>query len=132
MNLAAESIALNLDKGRRVRTDHFTACCPAHDDKSPSLSITQASDKVLLYCHSGCSQSEVIDALLSRGLWTRKSERQEVETPAYSNDTLEYYHFYCLTYRDNVKAGYTPTKAEDAKFRAFARICYEQGVVCGS
>ena len=128
MNLSAESIALSLDKGRRIKTDHYAACCPAHDDRTPSLSITQVSDKVLLYCHSGCSQSEVIDALLSRGLWTKKSEVQDVATPAFTKDELEYLQLYCLIYRDNVRKGYTPTKEEDSQFRSFSRVCYLEGV----
>ncbi|HEY5866330.1 MAG TPA: CHC2 zinc finger domain-containing protein [Candidatus Tectomicrobia bacterium] len=32
--------------------DQWQACCPAHDDHTPSLSITPATDKVLVYCHA--------------------------------------------------------------------------------
>ena len=124
---SAELIALSLDKGRRIKADHYTACCPAHDDRTPSLSITQASEKVLLYCHSGCSQIEVIEALLRRGLWTKKSEVQRATTPAFTKDELEYLHLYCLIYRDNVRKGYRPTQEEDSQFRSFARVCYSQG-----
>ena len=49
----------------------WTARCPAHDDRTPSLSIRDADDgKVLLYCHAGCRQEGVIAALRTRGLWT--------------------------------------------------------------
>jgi 5S rRNA maturation endonuclease (ribonuclease M5) len=42
----------------------WTACCPAHDDKNPSLSITEATDgKVLLHCFAGCSSENVVSAL---------------------------------------------------------------------
>jgi putative DNA primase/helicase len=41
----------------------WQAHCPAHDDKHPSLSITQGDDKVLLHCHAGCSFDEVVAAL---------------------------------------------------------------------
>ena len=40
-----------------------TACCPAHDDKNPSLSITERDGKLLVYCHAGCDQGAVWDAL---------------------------------------------------------------------
>ena len=30
-----------------------TARCPAHDDRSPSLSVRQSRDKILLFCHAG-------------------------------------------------------------------------------
>ena len=29
--------------------------CPAHDDRNPSLSVTNGDGKVLLHCHAGCS-----------------------------------------------------------------------------
>ncbi len=127
MNLSAESIALHLEKSRRIRADHYTACCPAHDDRTPSLSITQAPDTVLLYCHSGCSQSEVIDALLSLGLWAKKSKGREAVRPFYTKDDLEYYRIYCLIYRDNVRNGHKPSEDEDRQFRSFFKVCDEQG-----
>lgn len=44
--------------------------CPAHDDHNPSLRVTvDQSGKVLFYCHAGCSQSDVLEALKERGLW---------------------------------------------------------------
>ena len=131
MSIPAEKIAHSLYKGRRIKTDHYSACCPAHNDRSPSLSITQVSDKVLLYCHSGCSQSEVIEALLRRGLWAKKSETQDAATPAFTKDELEYYHLYCLIYRDNVHRGYKPTQDEDRLFRSFSKVCVEQGEAYG-
>jgi len=51
------------------------AKCPAHDDSSPSLSITEKGGKVLVCCHAGCAQRDVIDVLKDRGLW--QSERTE-------------------------------------------------------
>lgn len=47
----------------------WSAHCPAHDDKHPSLSINEKNGKVLVFCHAGCSQSDVIDALKRLGLW---------------------------------------------------------------
>jgi hypothetical protein len=46
------------------------APCPAHDDSTPSLSIRDADDgKVLVCCHAGCDQGQVIAALRGLGLW---------------------------------------------------------------
>jgi putative DNA primase/helicase len=51
-------------------------CCPAHDDRDPSLSIRDADDgKVLVRCHAGCDQQKVIAALKGRGIWQR-TDRQ--------------------------------------------------------
>ena len=45
-----------------------TACCPAHDDRSPSLSISERDGKLLVHCHTGCDQQAVWDALRDHGL----------------------------------------------------------------
>lgn len=48
----------------------WMARCPAHEDSTPSLSITESSDgKLLVHCHAGCSQAAVIAILRERGLW---------------------------------------------------------------
>ena len=54
---------------RRVGS-RWMAKCPAHEDRRPSLSIGARSGKVLVHCHAGCSQSELIGALKARGLWS--------------------------------------------------------------
>jgi len=66
----AETIAFALG-GRRVGKQWMARCpCPAHEDTDPSLSIRDADDgKVLVRCHAGCDQSNVIGELRSRGLW---------------------------------------------------------------
>lgn len=47
-----------------------TCRCPAHEDRSPSLSVTQTRDgRVLVRCHAGCGQREVIQALQILQLW---------------------------------------------------------------
>jgi hypothetical protein len=55
--------------GRPNGSDSFTCCCPAHEDKSPSLSIKDTGDKILLHCFAGCSFEEIVSVLRSRGLW---------------------------------------------------------------
>lgn len=40
------------------------ACCPSHDDNSPSLSIKDAGDgKLLLNCLAGCEKVNILNAL---------------------------------------------------------------------
>lgn len=42
----------------------WTARCPAHDDKNPSLAISEGADgKILLKCHAGCDTRNVCAAL---------------------------------------------------------------------
>ena len=48
----------------RGHEDCWSAQCPAHDDRDPSLSIREAGDgTVLLHCFAGCSTDEVVAAL---------------------------------------------------------------------
>lgn len=40
------------------------ACCPAHEDRSPSLSVALCDDgRILVHCHAGCAAHEVFDAV---------------------------------------------------------------------
>jgi len=71
----AEVIARVLG-GRKVGKC-WVARCPAHDDRTPSLSIRDAEDgKVLVRCHAGCEQARVIGVLRSRGLWAENDKHQ--------------------------------------------------------
>ena len=41
----------------------FVCRCPAHDDKNPSLSISESTDgKTLLHCHAGCTPEAICTA----------------------------------------------------------------------
>jgi putative DNA primase/helicase len=72
--MTAESVARALS-GRKSGCG-WTARCPAHDDRTPSLSIRDgANNKVLVRCHAGCEQKSVIAALRTLGLWAEKGKR---------------------------------------------------------
>jgi putative DNA primase/helicase len=59
---AAETVALAL-KGHKCGNG-WTACCPAHDDHDPSLSIREGdAGRALLHCFAGCRQEDIIAAL---------------------------------------------------------------------
>lgn len=46
------------------RNGSWTACCPAHNDKGPSLAVREADDgRVLLHCFAGCETLSVVQAL---------------------------------------------------------------------
>jgi hypothetical protein len=40
----------------------WTAKCPAHEDRNPSLSISEGDGRILLHCHAGCTPEAVCDA----------------------------------------------------------------------
>lgn len=55
-----------LSRLSKVQGSHptWTACCPAHEDRNPSLSIKEAdSGTVLLHCHAGCETENVATSL---------------------------------------------------------------------
>ena len=55
---------LSLLSGVKKSGVGFMACCPAHDDRSPSLSVKEGEDgRVLLHCFAGCTFNEVIGSL---------------------------------------------------------------------
>lgn len=76
--ITARDIAVGL--GGKWTGRSGMACCPAHDDKTPSLSIGQTRDgRPLVHCFTGCRGVDVIAALRSRGLW----EGEAVRDPSY-------------------------------------------------
>lgn len=83
MNAAGIAHAL---ENSRASGGGFVCCCPAHEDRDPSLSLRDAGSKVLVHCHAGCSQPDVIAALKSRGLWDVESEQQLVCTYDYLDE----------------------------------------------
>lgn len=59
----AESFA-ELVNARRAGRGRWAARCPAHEDGSPSLSISEGRDgRVLLNCFAGCSLTSILEAL---------------------------------------------------------------------
>ena len=59
----ARDIAPTLVKAKQTGPGQWTACCPAHEDSTPSLSITDADDRTLIHCFAGCTFTEVIAAM---------------------------------------------------------------------
>lgn len=59
-----EEILSRIERVNRRGDNQWYANCPAHEDRSPSLSIAEGTDgRVLLYCFAGCRAASVIEAL---------------------------------------------------------------------
>lgn len=53
-----------LDGVKRLKSGSYIAKCPAHEDSSPSLSVSLGSDgKVLVHCFVGCSVERIVQSL---------------------------------------------------------------------
>ena len=64
MTAPIENLLPRLDKVRQLRPNSWQACCPAHADKNPSLSIREKEDGTLLIrCFAECSAHEIVSAV---------------------------------------------------------------------
>lgn len=62
--MSAQAIVERLEHCRSVGKDSYIARCPAHKDRSPSLSIKELHDgRVLVHCHAGCGALDIISAV---------------------------------------------------------------------
>ncbi len=64
MTSPAEKILHRLDGVKETGSRKWQARCPAHGDKSPSLSIKEINDgTLLLKCWAGCNAGEIVGAV---------------------------------------------------------------------
>lgn len=62
--MTVETLLQRLDKVRRSGKDKWSARCPAHEDKGPSLAVRETDDgRILIHCFAGCGAAEVLSAL---------------------------------------------------------------------
>ena len=59
----AELLLGRLDGVIRTGAGRWSARCPAHDDRSPSLSVRIDDDRLLFHCHAGCAPEDVLAAV---------------------------------------------------------------------
>jgi hypothetical protein len=82
LDLEAEARRLTRALGGVWHGSTGMACCPAHDDNTPSLSISAGRKTILLHCFAGCDFIDVIRAVRSEcrlhegRLPATRSERQ--------------------------------------------------------
>ena len=62
--MSASNIVEHLARVRRTGQASWSACCPAHEDKSPSLAVRETDDgRILLHCFGGCSVDAIVGAI---------------------------------------------------------------------
>ena len=61
----AETILERLEMVRKTGNSKWIARCPAHDDGTPSLSVTEidSGNRVLIHCHGGCGALDVLESI---------------------------------------------------------------------
>lgn len=101
--MSLEAILSRLTKVKG-RNGSYTACCPAHDDRSPSLAIRETADgRILLHCFGGCEAQSVLDALgldmtdlfpeRPRDDYTPAQRKGPERVKFYASDLLRVIHF---------------------------------------
>ena len=60
--MKTEDFLSRLEKVERSGSG-WIACCPAHGDSNPSLSVSESGGKILVHCHAGCTAQAVVDAM---------------------------------------------------------------------
>jgi hypothetical protein len=59
----AEKLLASCRKVRATGRGTWIACCPAHEDKNPSMTVRELPDgMVLVHCFAGCSTESIIGA----------------------------------------------------------------------
>lgn len=66
----------------------WVACCPAHGDSNPSLSISESGNRILVHCHAGCNAAAIVESmgLKMKDLFTDSAEHGETIEEAVRND----------------------------------------------
>ena len=54
VGITVEELLDRLERVKRVGPGRWMARCPAHEDRTPSLSVRDAGDVILLHCFAGC------------------------------------------------------------------------------
>lgn len=80
-----DAVLQRLQQVKRQGNGQYTALCPAHKDRQPSLSITQDNGgKVLLHCHANCRAEDIVAAIgmTMRDLFPDREPQQQREQVA--------------------------------------------------
>jgi len=62
--MSIENLLSRLRKVKKTGQGRWLACCPAHDDRSPSMSVKLESDgRILIHDFAGCSVEEILGSV---------------------------------------------------------------------
>lgn len=61
--MSINTLLSHVKKVKKSGQNSWMACCPSHDDRSASLKITLADDKVLINCFAGCIPVDILGAV---------------------------------------------------------------------
>jgi hypothetical protein len=129
--LTAADLLGRLDKVKPTGKDRYMACCPAHQDKSPSLSVRfdTTDGRVLMHCFAGCEISDICAAigLEVADLYPRTDRPHYAGLPDWKRrrleDAMSHLKLLILMFENAQKAGQALTDTDQADYQqAVARV----------
>lgn len=60
--MTTDALLARFDRHRKTAAG-WEARCPAHEDRRPSLAVSETEDRVLIHCRAGCTTEAVCSAL---------------------------------------------------------------------
>jgi hypothetical protein len=95
--MAVDALLSRLAKVKQTGKDRWLACCPAHNDKTPSLTVRALDDgRILVHCFSGCGAVDVVESvgLAMTDLFPeRLGEHKPIQQPFSAMDVLRALRF---------------------------------------
>jgi len=62
--MTGDEFVSRLERARRTGANSWIARCPAHEDRSPSLTVAEKEDgRILIHCHAGCGIEAITGAV---------------------------------------------------------------------
>ncbi len=120
---------------RQRQQGQWSARCPAHDDRGPSLSVRETSEHaVLLHCFAGCTVHDITTALsldladlfpLRESMTSKPKRIPRILTAGQAMQLLRQEAMLTLVAASNLSQGITLTERERARLlTAVGRIDY--------
>lgn len=113
-----------LAKVRQTRPGEWIACCPAHNDRSPSLAVKENGGYLLIHCFGGCETADVMEklGLELRDLFPERMPNNPPRRGAFTAmDALR-----CLSFESSI-AAIAAADVADGKPIDVGRVCKAAG-----
>lgn len=111
--MTLQELISHFEVARRISNTSYQCKCPAHEDKTASLTISEKSGKLLLRCHAGCKTENVLAAV---GLTFKEISDHRQDTSTWKK-RLEY------SQKKKIEAIYD-YRAEDGKY-LYSKVRFE-------
>lgn len=119
-NLLSKLSHVKAQKPTQADLKQWQALCPAHDDKTPSLTITECSDgTVLIKCWAGCHANEIVKALglELKDLFPCTQPNNKPTKPQPSQRAIAHERLIVSIAEGNVSKGVTLSTEDMARYR---------------